>query len=165
MKTTGEKTKTLVILSILLVVGCVGMEPTTVTQYQYVPQKVCVQESSYYNADFSYPCEDRKSAKTAGLICEGMAGTAGILIEENRRIGPTSARALLASALSGRQGQGIKDFYDALYATLGKSAAQVYIEDIANMSVYISDRNITDRITYPNQKYRTCIAAFDYAVN
>ena len=162
MKVITKKIRLLVILTLLFFMGCVT--PSQRSSTLPPPTRICVHDSAYFDTEFSYPCSERQKAKTAGVICECMATSAQVLIETNRVIGPTSARDLLETAVR-EPGQTIKIIYDTLKDNLGKSAAQAYIEDIANMSVDVADRNITDRITYPNQKYRNCIANFDYPVD
>lgn len=161
MKAAISLIKKLVILSILMSVGCATPETRVVTRD--VHHKVCIQDSAYYGSEFSYPCAERQKAQTVGAICECMATSASILIETNRLIGPTSARALLDNAVRGKQGQAIQVIYDTLHSALGKTAAEAYIKDIAKMSVYIADRNITDRVTFPNQKYKSCVSNFNYS--
>ena len=161
MKATAKKTKTLVIFFVLMLVGCTTLEPRYITKY--VDKEICIKDSAYFSAKFSYPCEERQKAERAGAICECMATSARILIDTNREIGPTSSRALLETAVREPE-QGIVVLYDTLYDTLGETAAKAYIKDIANMSIYIAERNITDRITYPNQKYLNCITTMNYVV-
>ena len=159
MNATTKTIKSLVLFIALMMVGCATQEPRYITKY--VDKEVCIQDSAYFSAKFSYPCEERQKAKTAGVICECMATSARILIDTNRDIGPTSSRVLLETAVK-KPGQAIVYLYETLYDTLGERAAKAYIKDIANMSVYIAERNITDRITYPNQKYQNCITTFKY---
>jgi hypothetical protein len=108
---------------------------------------------------FSHYCEERKRAEIAAATCDLMASTTYILIETNRRIGPTTPKHLFNAAS--------KENYPAmeiLYKVLGKNITRAYLEDIADMSTYIADRNITDLITLPKKEFKVCLGGFGYRV-
>ena len=143
-------------LSLILMLGGYA----TAAQAQdsnYVSQNVCYEESEVFDLWFLYLCEESQKAQVASAVCDLMAASAYMLIETNRRIGPTTPENLFAAA-------GIESLpaIRVLYRVLGEDAAKAYINDIADMSIDIANRNITDLVTYPRQEFDACLEQFGY---
>lgn len=149
----------LLISAVFVIGGCnatTHQPPRTV----YEAPRLCYRDSETFNLSFAFPCEEKETARAAGVVCDFMGASARALIELNRQIGPTTPENLLGTALPV-----IKELVITVYDVLGKDAAKVYLQDIKSMGYYIAQRNITDLITYPEQKCRNCLKEFNYVVN
>jgi hypothetical protein len=151
--------RALFISAVFVVAGCkttTYQPPRTV----YQPARICYRDSKAFNLSFEFPCEQNDMARIAVSVCDIMGASAYTLIECNRRIGPTTPQNLLYTALPEIE-KTTKVFYDVL----GENVAKAYINEIADMGYYIAQRNITDLVTYPKQKCKSCLEGFDYVVN
>lgn len=145
----------LFILSVFLLVSCADTSVTRDTVYVPVPE--CYEKSNVFDLEFSFPCGERERAQLASAVCDLMGSSALSLIDTNRRIGPTTAKDLFVTS-------GIENMptIKIVYKALGEEGAKAYIKDIWDMSVYISERNLTDRTLYPKQKFNRCLGEFKY---
>ncbi len=152
-KRLSRTIKIFVILAIFLVSGCAE----TSTQYRTVYVPKCYEKSSYFSLEFTYPCEEREKAQIASAVCDIMGASAYALIDTNRRIGPTTAQKLFVTS-------GVENMstIEAVYTSLGEETGEAYLRDIWNMSVYISQRNITDLTVYPKERFKSCLGTFNY---
>ena len=147
---------TLFILSVFLLTSCADTSVTRETVYVPVPE--CYEKSNVFDdIEFSFPCEERERAQLASAVCDLMGSSALSLIDTNRRIGPTTAKDLFITS-------GIENMptIKIVYNELGEEVAKAYIKDIWYMSVYISERNITDRTVYPRQRFNSCLDELGY---
>ena len=143
----------LFILSVFLLASCA--DNSFIGKTVYVPK--CYEKSNVFDLEFSFPCGERDRAQLASAVCDLMGSSALSLIDTNRRIGPTTAKDLFVTS-------GIENMptIKIVYKALGPEGAKAYIKDIWDMSVYISERNITDRTLYPRQRFNTCLGGFNY---
>lgn len=149
-----------IFLSLLIVVnGCtqpVYREPATTSESSQ-PERICFERSRVVDMEFSYPCEERQKAREMALVCDILATSALELVRTNRRIGPTSPKDLFLTA-----GMGDKETIEVLYENLGEKPAKAYLTMIADMSVNVANRNITDLIAYPEKEFSDCLSLSGY---
>jgi len=152
-KQLSETIKVIIMASVFMIGGCAE---TMVTRDKvYIP--TCYEKSNYFNLEFSFPCKERNKAQVASAICDLMGASAHSLIDTNRRIGPTTAEDLFLTS-------GVENLptIKVLNEVLGEESAKAYINDIWDMSVYISQRNITDLTAYPKERFNSCLGKFNY---
>lgn len=152
----------LLISAILVVGGCnQPAHRTSGTVYPPPePVRICYRDSETFNLTFAFPCEDQEMARIAAVVCDFMGASARSLIAYNRQIGPTTPERLIGAALPD-----IRESARVMYEVMGRDAAEAYLREIVSMGYNIAQRNITDLITYPEQKCRNCLREFKYVVN